>query len=148
MRVSCDMFNTELVMKELRQEIQQNEGYKEPLSYMTEYFLRSINKLKQEKDVFIFGCGVYGKLLYDNLSALRMENIRGFCDNNKNLSGTTYKGCNIYLPQEVMDKFPDACFVITPLGYENEILQQLLDMKVGNKKIFIMNMLYTGLLDL
>ena len=142
------MFNTELVMKELRQEIQKNEVYKEPLNYMTEYFFHSIDKLKQEKDVFIFGCGVYGKLLYDNLIAIRMDNIRGFCDNNKNLAGTTYKGCKIYSPKEVMNEFPDAFFVITPLGYENEILQQLLGMEVGSKNIFIMNMLFTGLLDL
>ncbi|MGN0156768.1 MAG: hypothetical protein ACI39N_05925 [Lachnospiraceae bacterium] len=139
------MFNTELVMEELRQEIQRKETYKEPLSYMTNYYIRSIKKLKQESKLVIFGCGVYGRALYNDMMSAGVSNIQCFCDNNKNISGTEYKGCKVYLPQEAFEKYPDACFVITPIGYENEILSQLIDMGISNKKIFIMNMLLTGL---
>lgn len=141
-------FNTELVMRQLREEIQEKEVYKEQLSYMTSYYSKIIKKLEKEKKIVIFGCGVYGRILFENMCAIGMNNIKCFCDNNRNIVGSEYKGCKVYSPQEASTKFANACFVITPIGYENEILLQLLDMKIEIKKILIVNMLFTGLVDL
>ena len=45
-----------------------------------------------------------------------------------------------------MNQYPDACFVITPKDYENEILRQLVHMGVDVENIVIFNIKNTGLI--
>lgn len=140
------MFNTEAVMKQIREELQKSQVYQESASYITTYFHKCVDRLKKEEAVVIFGCGIYGKAIYDSMVLAGVENIKCFCDNNKNFAGTSYKGCEVLLPAEALDRYPDACFVVTPAGYENEILVQLFDMGVSVRNIFIINISLSGLI--
>lgn len=140
------MFNTETVMKQIREELQNSQAYQESASYITSYFHKCVARLKKEESVVIFGCGIYGKAIYDGIVLEGVANIKCFCDNNKNFAGTSYKGCEVLLPEEALGRYPNACFVVTPAGYENEILVQLSDMGISARNIFIMNISLSGLI--
>lgn len=141
------MFSAEATMQQIKEEIQKSsKTYQSSMGYMTPYFHKCMERFKKEKEIVIFGCGIYGKAIYDSIDLAGTENVKCFCDNNKNFAGTVYKGCEVLLPEEAFARYPNACFIITPAGYENEILVQLSDMGISVRNIFIINISLSGLI--
>lgn len=138
-----NIFDVETVMHQLRENIKKNGDDKKQLSYDKGYYAKKIDSIIKEKEVVIFGCGVYGKLLYDEMKSKGANNIKCFCDNNRNIVGTAYKKCEVKLPEEAVKCYSDACYVITPLDYESEILIQLVSLGIDIKRVYMVNMLYS-----
>lgn len=135
------LFDVETIMRKLRENIKKNGDDKKKLSYDKGYYAKKIDSIIKE-EVVIFGCGVYGKLLYDEMKSKGVNNIKCFCDNNKSITGTVYKNCEVKMPEEAVECYPNACYVITPLDYESEILVQLVSLGIDIKKIYMVNMMY------
>lgn len=138
-----ESFSTEKVMKMLRQEIYEQGFNYGMLRFTTSYYRRIISRVMQAKEIIIFGAGDYGKLLLNDFKLYKNINIVCFCDNEKN--GYRIDGVYIINPKEAREKYPDATYVISPKGYENEILKQLTDMNISISNILIAELNETGL---
>ena len=139
-------FNTQQVMEEIRKKISEAQPCLGDLYFTTFYYRKLIRMLKKPTELVLFGAGRYGEIV---LSALRGEGIgtvRCFCDNNDKAIGKAIAGLDVLSPQNALKSYPNACFVITPKDYENEILRQLVSMNVNIENIVVFNIKNTGLI--
>lgn len=97
-----------------------------------EGYLNNIKELVAGKKVCIFPMGVGGRTMFERLQPLGIE-IDFFCDNNKELWGTEYKGktCISYPELLACNKEMDLV-VIVESSYYKSIKQQLLQDGVQN----------------
>lgn len=70
----------------------------------------------------VWGKGVRGLHLIDLLSS---EKIAAIVDQNKELQGTLYGGIQIISPETYLKEYRYCPILVTPRGYEEEIIQQL-----------------------
>ena len=140
-----EQFAVEQVMDSIRKEIKDKGLCTDELSYISPYHNKMIKKLKACHELIIFGAGVYGKILIEDLKQHGISTIKCICDNDTKVIGKEIEGYEVILPEEAMKAYPDACFVITPKGYENEILSQLFHLGVKIENILIFNFKLTGL---
>jgi len=131
-------------MKEIREEIKNRKLSVNDLSYVTYYHKKMLNILTKYKSIIIFGAGNYGRVVLRDLKQNGFDNICCVCDNNINVSEVD--GVEVITPDEALKRYPDACFVITPKNYENEIMLQLLGIGVKAENIKIFNVEGTGLI--
>ena len=75
------------------------------------------------------------------------QTVQCFCDNNSMVWDKVVCGKKVFSPQEAVSRYPDACFVITPKDYENEILRQMVCLGVDIENILIFNIKNTGLVE-
>ncbi len=139
-------FTTKQAMEEIHQEIARVKPHLSDLHFTTFYYRKLIWMLQEPEKIVLFGAGKYGSVI---LAALKREGIisvRCFCDNNNKSIGRFIDGLEIISPQDALEQYPDACFVITPKDYENEILRQLVHMGVQIEKIVIFNIKNSGLI--
>jgi FlaA1/EpsC-like NDP-sugar epimerase len=133
------IFNVEETMQKIREDIK-NDGVKvDDLSYVTNYHARILKMIRQKEELVIFGSGLYGKVLLNDLDKAGISEVKCFCDNNKDNVGKQIGNLDILSPQEAYSKYPKACFVVTPKEYENEILRQLIGMGVSVDNIILFN---------
>lgn len=141
-----EKFNTQRAMEEICHAISEEKPCLSDLHFTTFYYRKLIKMLKNPEELVLFGAGKYGGAV---LAALKREGINGvrcFCDNSDKAWGNMLDGLEVISPQEAFGKYPDACFVITPKDYENEILRQLVHMGVNIENIVIFNIKNTGLI--
>lgn len=138
-------FNVEAVMQEIRTEISEKEFCTTQLSYVTSYYRRLVEKLRKKESIVLFGAGTYGKALWQDLKLCGIETVECFCDNGKELSGTKIGDMNVLTLKEALQKYPDACYVITPRDYQDEILHQLMENGLAAEQIITANIKNTGL---
>lgn len=133
------MFNVETVMESIREEIQEKDISLSKQYFITPYYLRRISEYRDKEDIIIFGSGKNGKLLYSMLQKEGIKTVRGFCDNAKEKQGTFISDIPVYSVEAVLDAYPNAYFIATVSGYENEIIRQLIksDVSVDNISVFI-----------
>lgn len=139
-------FNAEETVNKIRQEIKA-KGYEvDELSFIPDYHRRVVDLVIKNGQAVIFGCGNFGRSIADDLEKSGVE-VSGFCDNNENNAGSIIDGRQVMKPKEAYQKYPGACFVVTPKGYENEILRQLVNIGVSVDNIILFNALLAGLAD-
>lgn len=97
---------------------------------------KSLICFTKEKDVIVFGAGVRGERIFNFLQEQGC-NVLAITDNNTRLWGTLRYGMNIYSPQECVNKYSDAVFVIANKVHSEEIKEQLQDMKISLERIMI-----------
>ncbi len=131
-------FTTQQVMKEIQEELSKTMPHLGDLYFTTFYYRKLIRLLKEQKELVLFGAGKYGIAILAALKREGISNVRCFCDNNDELP--------VISPEDALEQYPDACFVITPKDYENEILRQLVRMGVDIESIVIFNIKNTGLI--
>lgn len=104
------------------------------------YCMSRVNEYKSREQLIIFGAGTYGiKLCNFLFSCGCKEKIVAFCDNNVDKYGKEIEGVPILSAEDAKKKFPNATFIITPKGAENEIIRQLvhLGINIDNISVFI-----------
>lgn len=89
------------------------------------------------KKIVIFGVGDIGQNLLQRLSHYATCEILCFCDNNPCKQGGQERGKYILSPQEAVDRYADAYFVITVINHTVAVTEQLLDMGVPQEQIII-----------
>ena len=98
------------------------------LSYILETALEA-------KDIIIFGYTDIGKAICDSLLKNGLQTVRAFSDNAKDKHLQTYKAYNVYFPQEIIAKYPEAVWIVTSQNYYEEITMQLVKSGVETDKI-------------
>lgn len=138
-------FFVEEVMETIRAEIKDKGLSVDELSYISPYHNKMIKQLKTYKELIIFGAGEYGKIIVEDLEQHGIFTIQCICDNNTKAIGKEIGGYKVLSPEDALKAYKNACFVITPKGYENEMLSQLIHMGVAFEHILFFNVKYTGL---
>lgn len=138
-------FRTECVMKKIRKQISTAPICLSKLSFTTFYYRKLIHMLKASEQIVLFGAGRYGEAVFDMLRQESIDSVQCFCDNSDKVIGNLVCGVKILSPQEAFKRYPNACFIITPKDYENEILRQLVHMGVEIDNIVIFNIKNTGM---
>lgn len=77
----------------------------------------------------IWGCGVRGKIVEEMLDR---EEIVAFVDENLSTQEQFYKGIAIWNKRQLIEKYNDEVVVVTPRGYEDEIIEWLNKEKIYN----------------
>lgn len=138
-------FSTEKIMAEIRGEILEGHLHISDLSFTTFYYRKLIRMLKNQEELVLFGAGRYGELILKVLIQEGIQTVRCFCDNSMQVIGRCVYGMKVLSLQDAFQKYRDACFVITPQDYENEIMRQLVHTGVDVEKIVIFNIKNTGM---
>lgn len=114
--------------------------------YLAEsYYERRMEEYRKQHKLVIFGAGNYGRLLYQMLCLEGIHSVRCFCDNTPANLQRKLVDLDILAPAEAVRQYPDAMYIITPKGYENEIARQLVNSGVDIKQISIFIMALSGL---
>lgn len=144
-RQAMGNFNTQEVMCEIRQKIAEQQKENDSFIHPNKYYEKMLGQMKEQESLIIFGAGKYGEVLSQDLKLREINTVQCFCDNKIN---TKYvNGLEVLSPQEAIERFPNACYVITPRNYENEIVRQLIHLGVTIDDIIILNVKNTGLLS-
>lgn len=138
-------FRTESAMGEIHRGIAACPLRLSGLSFTTFYYRKLIQMLKLPNQLVLFGAGKYGEIILDVLKQEGIYSVQCFCDNSEKTIGKSVCGLEIFSPQKALEQYPEACFIITPKDYENEILRQLVHMGVEIDNIVIFNIKNTGM---
>lgn len=94
--------------------------------------------LKKKKSFYLFGAGMYGQAMYEELTKLEV-NILGYIDNDQTRQHKVFNGKQIYALDEIELKRDEAIIVcVTPFS-RGQIMQQLqIAQYVYNENVFTM----------
>lgn len=138
-------FNTQQVMAEIQKKIFEEQPCLSDLHFMSFYYRKLIRILKEPEKLVLFGAGRYGEIILSFLEQEGIQTAQCFCDNDVQALGRYICGLEVISPKDALRRYPNACFVITPKDYENEILRQLVHMGVSIDNIVIFNIKNTGI---
>lgn len=136
------MVNVEAIMHQIKSEINESDAILSQKYLLSKYYERRIEECKEKKEIVIFGSGHYGKTVYNYLTREEITSVVCFCDNNKEQQGKKIFDLEILSLEEVCQMYPNAYYLVTPKGYENEILRQLISNNISIKNISIIIMDY------
>ncbi len=97
--------------------------------------LEIVDAFRNAEDLIIFGAGFMGNAVYVFLKNNGLNNLRMFCDNNKEKQGTKKYKLMISSPEGALKAFPDATFILAVPNKENDLRAQLLELGVKEKKM-------------
>lgn len=105
-----------------------------------DYYERRVEEYRKQDKLVIFGAGNYGRLLYQMLCLEGLHSVQCFCDNTPANQQRKVVDLDILAPEEAVRRYPDAMYIITPKGYENEIARQLVHsgVDIGQISVFVM----------
>lgn len=86
--------------------------------------------------VVVFGAGRRGAKAIQFLEQEGISQIV-IMDNNVSISGTKLLGYPVDLPKAVIEKYPQACYVVANKAHSNQMVQQLLEMGMERQKIHV-----------
>lgn len=123
-----------------------NRTFKNYSEVEFDFWCRHIEALQlmDQTEVLIFGCGMWGKALQQQLKKYKHVKIKGFCDNNKALYGKIIADCPIYSAKEGIDKYPNAFYIIAIDKYEDIIKKQLIELGISENHICVFNTYNSG----
>lgn len=97
---------------------------------------RKLLNISKEKQVILFGIGIYGKRIIKFLYSHDIY-IHAACDNNKELWNKKVCGLQVYRPSVCISKFPDSMYIIANKKFSKDIYQQLINLGIAERDIFI-----------
>lgn len=140
-------FYTEDVMASIKKQIR-DENISVRKQYLANgYYERKMVEYRKQKEIVIFGSGNYGKELYKMLKKEEIHTVKCICDNGTVRQGEKMGELDILSPREAIDQFPEAMYIITPRGYGDEILRQLVDMGINVQQISVFVLELTDLAE-
>lgn len=104
-----------------------------------EEYLKNIVDSLHEKNVVIFGCGMFGKRLLVALKKNDEINVNAFCDNNA-YDGQTVLGKKVYNPEYAVAKYSDSYFIIANQRFYLDCMRQLMELGISKSKILYYEM--------
>ena len=138
-------FDAMEVMESIKREIE-DENIPVSQQYLAnEYYVRRMNEYREQSDIVIFGAGKYGKFMYKMLNLENIQSVRCFCDNSASKKKWKIGEIDVLSPEEAIQKYPNAMYIITPRSYENEVQRQLADLGIDIRHISIFIMDLTGM---
>lgn len=141
----ADVFNVLEVMDSIKREIKNADISIKEQYLANGYYERRMEEYRKQGELVIFGAGRFGRQLYKILDIEDIHTVKCFCDNAAARWGRKLDGLDIFSTEETVKKFPEAMYIITPRGYENEILRQLIGMGIAAERISIFITELTGL---
>ena len=102
-----------------------------------QYFQQIVMILKSEKEVVVFGAGLYGELVLILQDILDTGNVVAICDNDKQKYNVEIAGLSVGDPQKTVLKHEKAFYVIANKKNGEEILQQLKEYGILQKNIYV-----------
>ena len=95
-----------------------------------------ISRVLEAYRLVIFGCGAIGKRVWNDLYSMR-NRICCFTDNDSTLWGTQRNGCIVLNPNEAVNRYPNALYIVANMSYASDIVQQLRLMGISEEMIII-----------
>lgn len=112
----------------------------------TAYYEKKMQKYRENQKLVIFGAGQYGRQLYRMMKREKFaDHVVCFCDNSQKNQQRMVEGLDVLSPGQAVKRYSDAMYIITPIGYEDEMLEQLCELGVSGKNISIFIIGLTGL---
>lgn len=87
--------------------------------------------------ILIFGSGVRGGFIRCLLDKHKIGKQIFFCDNDREKHGKTFLGELVISPEQAMEAYQDAIYLLYESGYTEEMYRQLLDGGVRKECIFV-----------
>lgn len=140
-----EKFMVENVMDMLREDIKRKKLCSSELSFVSLYHNRLIQNLKNLKSIVLFGAGKYGELILNDLLQHGIDTVQCFCDNK--IKVNSIQGLRVISPQEAMELYPDAYYVITPRDFQYEMLVQLVHLGINVDNVRLFELANTGLIS-
>ncbi|WP_434752906.1 glycosyltransferase [Paenibacillus amylolyticus] len=119
--------------------------------YVKRVIIDTFNKIKSNQSLILFGAGIVGISTLGRLISMgkiiNSNSVLCLCDNNADLWGRDIQGIPIMAPQEAINNFPDADYIITCNKYADEIKNQLLSLNIKESQILVHDVygMYTDL---
>lgn len=88
------------------------------------------------KECVLFGMGVVGECILGIMDELESNSVSVICDNNNMLQGQYRHGIQIISPNEAVEKYYDATYIIASKKYAAEMRSQLRSAGVADERIF------------
>lgn len=135
-------FYVEEVMASIKDQIQAENIPVRKQYLASAYYERKMKEYRGQGEIVIFGSGNYGRELYKMLRIEGIDSVKCFCDNSVARHGRTITVMYILTPQEAVEIFPQAMYIITPKGYGDEISRQLdhMGIKSLQRSVFILEL--------
>lgn len=99
-------------------------------------FVNVVSVMDSMQKIVVFGAGQIGRWILELLH-FEKQCIGCITDNNRNLWSTDLCGHKIYPPEKAVEKYPDALYVVANKFHAQEIKQQLKDLGIQEKRIYI-----------
>lgn len=96
-----------------------------------------VQDMREKEQIVMFGSGKAARFAMCLLRMNRLENIVAVCDNDCRKWGEWYMHCKILPPQEAVQQYPDAQYLIANKTCPKEIRKQLMDSGIPLEKISI-----------
>ena len=87
-------------------------------------FLDCLTKLPDEQGIVVFGCGQRGKAVLEYLGFAELP-VCCMADNAEELWGTVKWGQVVLSPDQAVERYPDACYIVANKYHSDDILRQL-----------------------
>lgn len=101
-----------------------------------EVMKQRLEGIPEGKEVIIFGCGEFGKLvsLYMTYMGRRIDS---YIDNNSGLWGKELNGISVLQPQNAIELFPNAVYIVANVEHHNEMKDQLIGYSIHEDSIIL-----------
>lgn len=121
----------------LRDEHMLQQYYKDRYEYHALWNEKLIARIKH-KGTVIFGCGIMGKALLKRLTWWKI-NVTAFCDNDLKKQNSEVCGIDVLSPMRVLERYPEAFFLVANKVDGDMILEQLKSMGISADRILYYN---------
>ena len=99
-----------------------------------------LSRMRSEDELVLFGTGIRGNAIYVFLKNNGIESIKAFCDNDTEKQGKSMYGVDIMSPERAVSAYPNAKYIITSVGMEKVMRQQLEHLGVYQNRVSLYTM--------
>lgn len=145
MDTNGNLGNADFCIEEIVQNIIEEVNSKKSDPFLTPYYFKFIEQLKQFHEIVIVGAGFYGRNLYKILEQNHVHTVKCFADNAYERFENGIYGNTVLALQDAVRQNSDAYFIITPRYHYMELIRQLLQLGVNAERIDCFIVSDTGL---
>lgn len=145
MDTNVNLGNADFHIEEIVQSIAREVNSEKNDPFLTPYYFKFIEQLKQFHEIVIVGAGFYGRNLYKILEQNNIHTVKCFADNAYERFENGIYGNIVLALQDAVKQNSNAYFVITPRYYYMELIRQLLKLGVNAERIDCFIVSDTGL---
>lgn len=110
----------------------------------TTYYERQIRKYRHSDQIVIFGASEAGRRLFFMLKKEGFQSVQAYCDNDRGKQGVFMDDIPIHSPDEAVERYPKALFIVTSILYADEIMEQLSSLGISRKQISLFDICNSG----
>lgn len=103
--------------------------------------LAFLKLIKSKEQVILYGCGKRGNAVSVLLLNNACDNLVAFCDGDVSKYGSQVNGLEVISPEESIEKYPNAFYVITTAASNEDIKKRLAQLQVEEANRVVYNFL-------